>query len=448
MMFYFLFLILVILIWGYMFCKRDELNFADPFFLVIASHFLSVSFVVLNYKLWEVDKNLGSYAVFLIILSILMFGLGVGLASWLYNLIPKKRVDVDNHLYGRSISIQNSVILYCLCLVTVSILIYIYDLSRKSGLAFGEVLKFMTIVRKLITDEGLSVGIIPIQLMGVCRALAYVFIYAFLWNVIYFKQKKYRFLLIPIAYSALTLISSGRIHLLYIVIYIIIIYFLLSKNIRLGKVGTIFKVFFCVFFGIVFFMILFGALANLVGRNTTHTIYEQISVYTGGSIVAFGKFINDFEYSKPAIVGEESFTGIYSLLNTIGITNIQASRHLTFTRFGDSWGNVYMALRRYIHDFDVGQAMIIMLLIGFVYSFTYKCIKRKKILTVSHVYYGMLIYPIPMLVVDDVLFSSLISLNTLLDIVYVTLAFRLIIPLRKKQRNEKNGNINIGCECN
>ena len=172
-----------------------------------------------------------------------------------------------------------------------------------------------------------------------------------------------------------------------------------------------------------------------MGRDSHHTLYEQISVYFGGPLISFDKFLSSYDLVRPDTFGEETLIGIYQLLTKIGITDISLNRHLEYIQFGENWGNVYSALRRYIFDYGYVYAIIIFGLIGFIYSyyFTKVCsTKRKKI---SYVIFAMLCYPVIMMPIDDVLLSSLLSINTVYDLVYVFLFYNFFV--KKKIFNIK-----------
>ena len=231
-----------------------------------------------------------------------------------------------------------------------------------------------------------------------------------------------------------SLLTSGRIYFIYYAIFVYTLFFLLiKKNVRFSLRKIIkFIIYISIF--LFFFFILFAVLANMVGRNTSHSIFVQLSVYIGGPLISFNKFVNSFNFSKPDYMGEETLIGIYQVLRKIGIIDVPLTRHLPFVQFGDNWGNVYTAMRRYIHDYGIIASMIIVSCIGFIYEFFYGLISKKTYLSLHCFLYAMWIYPIPMMIIDDLFLSNLLGINTIYDLFFLLLLYRIFIKKNYVER--------------
>lgn len=408
----------------YSFIQNRNMDFGEPGFLLLAATFLSAFFVVLNYENWNV-ASFSIRTVILILNSLIAFCLGSILAKTLYNFLPKRIAKVTRE--KSVLSVKNSVFWTTIGFTIFATGYYFWDLLRNSGLSLSYFALYMAAIRPMLKSNEISIGFFAIQLFSISRVLAYIYVYMFLRNLIEFHKKDFKYLAVPAIYLIMSLLTSGRIYLIYFLIYTVVLYFILSKKNRTYSLGEVVRLIVKVFFIICSGLVIFGLLANLVGRNTSHTIFEQLSIYVGGPLVSFDKYIKLFTFQKPRIFGEETLTGLYQIGNKLGLTNLAINRHLEYIQFGQNWGNVYTAMRRYLHDYGTNMSYLIMAGEGFFYGMFYKITSVKASSNKYNILYAMLIYPVPMMIVDDVLLSSLVSINTIYDLVYFLILFSMII---------------------
>lgn len=423
---------IVLLLIFFLIVRGRKLDFSEPTFLLLASMLLSILFVILNYEQWNVESELTFLTVIVIIVSIIFFIIGNFISKAIYASIPKKRLLLNTGY--TKVLVNNLTCFMAVIFISFSAIYYLMQLRRSSGIGIGNFISFMTAIRPLLKENLISIGFIATQLFSISKAIAYIFTYIFMWNLIKAKIVQLKLLIIPLMYLLMSLLTSGRIYLIYYLIYAFSLYFLLSVRNRGYSVRTILKVIIRLFGGIFLVLIIFGLLANIVGRNTQHTIFEQISVYVGGPLISFAEFINYYDYhNRPAVFGEETLVGIYHLLNTLGVTTYQANRHLEFTQFGNNWGNIYTALRRYIYDYGIAVNMGIMTFIGLFYGFLHEVAVNEDKLSLKHIIYCMLLFPIPMMIIDETFMSTIISLNTVYDIFYIIIIYKVITTAYRKK---------------
>ena len=403
---------------------RKNIDLSEPAFLFVAPFLLSTFFVILNYQRWHVEK-FSFTTVKIILLGALIWILGAILGKGLFYFIPKKRINISSA--NCKICIDDISYIISILIILVSAFFYLFGLVRNSGIAFSNLKSFMTVIRPMLKDNKISIGMISTQLFSICRALAYVFTFAFIWNFVKFKIKEFRYLLPVICYLIMSLLTSGRIYLIYYIIYAFTLFFLLAKTSNYYSLKDIVKVFIKIIFIIGIALVLFAALANIVGRNTQHSIFGQISVYVGGPLVSFDKFLSNPTSTKSAHFGQETLIGVYQVLGKLGLTDVELNRHLEYVQFGENWGNVYTAFRRYIHDFGFTSAYCLTGLISFVFTFAHEIVAKKRTVRIIYIIYAMLAYPIPMMVIDDVLLSSMLSINTIYDLIYVIIIYKCFI---------------------
>ena len=382
----------------YMLTNRKGINFCEPVFLLVVSTIISALFVIMNYHNWNVLEDFSLKTVTLFFGAEIFFLIGSISAKFLFALLPKRKRKLYYNYHP--IIINKNIIALSFIFVIFSGIIYFFNLLQKSGLSYTGFISYMTLIRPMLKNNEISISFISLQLLNISKILAYIFSYIYIWNLITFKEKKY---------------------------------LLIKKNVRFSLRKIIkFIIYISIF--LFFFFILFAVLANMVGRNTSHSIFVQLSVYIGGPLISFNKFVNSFNFSKPDYMGEETLIGIYQVLRKIGIIDVPLTRHLPFVQFGDNWGNVYTAMRRYIHDYGIIASMIIVSCIGFIYEFFYGLISKKTYLSLHCFLYAMWIYPIPMMIIDDLFLSNLLGINTIYDLFFLLLLYRIFIKKNYVER--------------
>ena len=410
----------------YMLANKRGVNFCEPVFLYLAATLVSILFVIANYNNWNVDKEFSQRTVLIIFSSEVLLLFGSISARVLYASLPKHKKKI--YYEAKPICISRKMLFFSIAFVISSGAFYFIDLFRKSSLPFTGFISYMTLIRPMLKNNEISIGFLSIQLFNISKILAYLFTYIYIWNLVRFKSKNKRYLLIPTIYILISLLTSGRIYFIYYVIFSYTLYFLLLKKYIHFSLVKILKIIIGILAFLILIFVLFADLANIVGRNTSHTVFVQLSVYIGGPLVSFNKFINEFSILQPTYFGEETLIGIYQILGKVGITKITLNRHLEFIQFGNNWGNVYTAMRRYIHDYGIGVALFIVFILGFLYEFFYDIVSKRTYLSIRCILYAMWIYPIPMMIIDDLFISNLLGINTCFDLFYLLVLYKVLIP--------------------
>ena len=111
---------------------------------------------------------------------------------------------------------------------------------------------------------------------------------------------------------------------------------------------------------------IFCLVLPLVGRKVVGNTFDYITFYIGTPIPSFQLFLDN--PPLPAEFGSETFSGVYYVLDKIGIINhLQIGSH-EWVRFGQYSSNVYMSLRRYYYDFGIVRVILCQFIFGFVIS--------------------------------------------------------------------------------
>lgn len=187
----------------------------------------------------------------------------------------------------------------------------------------------------------------------------------------------------------------------------------------------------------------FYGLLFLLGRSTTKSMFEYVSIYIGSPIALFNDFLKT-PVEPPRVFGEETLLGVHQLLYRFGIPTYVKNRHLEFRYLNDSYtSNIYTFFRRPIHDFGIGGMLLFTACVSFFFAWLYYSRIKKvytgrkldfRIITYGYLYYWIIYTSI------DQRSISMISLTTI--ITFIIIYFELVITtrLRFSLRKKKYSN--------
>lgn len=440
MIFVFL-LVTIALLFLYVVFNKGTIDFCEPVFLYFSSTVLSAMLVIANFENWNVEEIFSTKAtVFLILVQVVFFS-GYFLARTFYESLPKKKIFCQ--IRNQIIYISDTKIIVSALIIVASGAVYFFALLKNTGVTYTNYILFMEELRPILQNNEANIGIFPIQMLAFCKVIAYGFSYVFIWNLIAYNKLERKILIIPVLYLLVSLLTSGRNYFLEYVIYVYVAYFLMAKKKIHFTPGKTIKLIIKIVFVLIGVLVTFVLLANIVGRNTNHSLFTQVSVYLGGPLISFCEYFNQFKAGNNVYFGQESLIGWYQFLDLIGVTDAKLVRHLEFIQFGDNWGNVYTSFRRYINDFGVIGCCLVVICISFFYEAIYKVVSHKPFLLFGSFLFLMFMYPVPMMVVDDLLLSRVLSINTFLEIGYSIVVFYFLV--RRGYRTNEKYTINWTC---
>ena len=309
------------------------------------------------------------------------------------------------------------VIMLISCVLYYRDIIYI---SSKYGVSSSwfEMIKFYRNGSMLgLIEEGISSMATNVYILS--TAIAYIFMYIFIHNLIVKKRDKRNFLnIIPvIIFLVNTIFTGGRMPFLRLIIGAIFIYIFLKSKIDTANRFNV-KNFFKIIIFITIILWGFASMSELVGRNYDGNGLYYITSYAGGSIPLLDLFLKDPVYHD--IWGYETFP---SILKFIGrqVGNEQLSQILVNKEFrmlsGYNLGNVYTALRAYISDFGYFGMIILTAIHSIIYSGLYNRLYRKNInwgkIDFSLLFYMYIVHAIYLFSIDDRFYMDLLSITTI-----------------------------------
>ena len=411
-----------------------------PSILLCLGYIISVLSAIYNIDNWNIKLHLNTYCV--IILGILAFAF----TEWIVKLADMKNKNITklSLTKNKEIQIKTYKIILVIIFDIVILLLYFKEVYRISLLGgnTGGIANMMTAYRNitsysttLIEGQGLN-GIVSFLTKGVYVS-AYVFLFVFINNVIYAKQKiskNIKYLIPIILYIIQTFLSGARIYFMYIATAIIILSYILNKrrdgwnsnvNFKYIKIGVI---------GLLSVLVIFFFSRGLVGRTAKTDIMEYITNYAGGSIQLF----NEYMQNKPigdGHFGSETFIGIQKILYKFGVSDYVRIPHLEFRTLGNSSsGNVYTGFRRNYQDFGLGGMIVCQVILSFIFNLFYIKIRNQKKYNSSQNYY-VIVYSIIISAVlfhsiADIFYMEILSMGYLIQFILLRIAYYFFVQLR------------------
>lgn len=432
-------------------------NILSPWVIVCAVFSVSALFALINERLW--DFTLSPQTVIVILAGVISFGAGETLVTYYFEKKQNKAITstngdqvtqeemTDSRMYEssatRPAAVANSEIsvpfykLFAVCILMMAMLAYYfyktYQLSIIGGNTGG--IRSMLSFARLAMLSSNSMGRVYGYISIVTEAIAFIFGYIFLYNVIFFKFNiaRLKFLVPVFLYFPFILLSTGRADFIYYIAGFVIIGSVFYQKKTNWNPGNTIKFILVGAASLTSFYIIFLLAGLLTGKSQQYELFQLISFYTGVSIPC----LNNYLLHPPAVtsyIGDHSLYAVYSFLRSIGFDSVPElpQRHLEFVYFNEMAGNVYTAFRRLIQDYSFTGMLIIEFLIGMFYSVFFNNIRSGARKGLYIIIYGFIFYPIVMISIDDLFLASLISLNTVYSMICLGILYVIFIGRPKK----------------
>ena len=428
----------------------NDRDIATPSMTIFFVFLISLLFNIINYEKWEVSFSVDFFLVITIGFIATIIGELVGkIAGRTVNIQKKnsspKIISLDEHYLIRVPMCINVIVI--MFMVAVAILYY-KDMIRIAtvygNLSLQSVLQA---VRNVTYSAGSSSDIeagtstFLSHAILISKAVGYVYIYAFLFNIVYSSGKRklknnWIYPVPPVIYIIESVFSTSRSQILYFFAGACFMFYLLWIC-RYGRVSQRTKLRFIKYgiLVIIVFCAIFYLLGFLTKKSETLSFFDNISVYIGGSLVSLNNWLENF-LSTTTFFGEESLVGIRKVLYKLHLTDHYVVRHLEFVSFGAYRGNVYSASRRYLSDFGYAGLFIMQVLSTFSFSFIYNKIKRKMTPSGLIIVYGYIIYAAAMEAIDELFFSAVFEISNVYILIYGFFIYKYIV--KRNTVNEKN----------
>lgn len=399
----------------------DKGDFLTPRFLISGTMTLSILFAMVQVDVWNLQ--VGIDACIAIIGGVLSFIVGGLYVSYSFS------EKIDNTDKKDDINSYFKVNIKVLLLLSFFVAVFCYLNFRELyvlSLTLGNTTGYMGMIHTVrVAMEGhiveLSRWMNYRQLIA--QMIAYFYIFIFSYNTINngFKLKNCVLFLPIILYMPIVILTTGRMALMIMIIYSFVISGILFFK-RLGhNFHTTLKVFVLICLLCILFVFLFLLLGEITGKgiNSDRSIFTIISHYVGLSIPALNTLLNQPEVVSVNI-GDSTFLGIYRILTRFGMQLPEVQIFLPFVKFYNIDTNVYTAIGRYVHDFGYTGMILIMWILGVIYTAMYEYVLKEKTHNLYLILYATYSFP---------LFLSSIDERFFLDIVGTSFVYTVILSM-------------------
>ena len=396
-------------------------DFMQPSVLVVGM--MTVSAFMASAMAFRWKLSMGFEGFLLITLSMLAFVGGGVFARWCFDgesTPPDSHADYFFDVEGWKIF---------LTLVVMAILLWfnfqtVYDLSIECGNKEGY-LKMIRTLRPFVERNELSFGRWFNYRMQIAQLVAYVFVYMFWFNAIYSSRGRLdlRYLLPPLIYLPFTLLNTGRVTMFCFVVYALTVAIILYQKKHRYNLNARLKSGGCLFGGGIGFIAIFFMMGTLTGKiiSAKRTMFIILAHYIGLSIPAFGE-LSDSSMAETDLIGSHTLHGVYRALQKFDPSFPSVPLFDPFVYFNGIDTNVYTIMGHYLLDYGRVGMILIMWILGVIYSFAYQYVKHKSInIEMPVMLYGYFAYPLFMSSIDERVLMDFLSTTPIYTVLLLLL---------------------------
>ena len=433
--------VLIILLCGLVFLLLlsfwlSHYNFFSPSFIICVMFTFGCILALYAKTSWDISDNIFSYdATWIILGGISIFIIFEQFARSIYCKKITNNIGNTGRIIVKKWKFIILILFELIAVATYSLSVFKY--VRVNGFSGGfDIVKIAEFNHNLSffdTKKGGIPLLVRVMHEAAC-AIMYVSIYVFLNNVVLCKDKvlmNLKYILPIVFWLPEVAVSSSRSSILRIFGSIILMFYIMLNRRSKWKskrrnIKKIIRISITVLIVILFAFYL-AAYTGVIGRSADKNLLDYIIVYMGAPIIHFNQFITSPPPSA-SYFGQETFSGLNSLLMKLGIINASHSRQLEIrTIIGIYRGNVYTFFRRPLHDFGLIGMLIVVGIISFIFSrYYYKNIWNKassvkndlKMIIFSYFYYLIYLFSIMNNMCNDISATTIYFLVFLVFIYY------------------------------
>lgn len=269
------------------------------------------------------------------------------------------------------------------------------------------------------------------------NGMAYLSILAVWLNIMAHQYKEVIkwscFILLFIPFMILT---GGRQQFMYLVIFAMVSFFLVYRKSYRGR-SMLSQELMIIGIALVAFLFCFLGIGVINGKIGSNTSFLNVLVhYAGTNISAFDVYINEMVMPDTKYIGTTTLDPIYIFLNNHGFDVPRFYQYITlFTAFGPVTTNVYTAFYRYIHDFGYLGCGMVMLLLGFFYTYMYRQLYLQGLKNWMILIYASIVYPIFLMGREERFFNEILTTGKISFLIEVIVLYKFFEFLSKRRSN-------------
>lgn len=426
---------------GVFFYKCSRLHFMAPSFFVCAGFSLSAACCILNMQNWNTQIDIVTIGV--IVLSVCIFGAGnLCGESVTFRAVHVKQFPVFDFSGNQRIRVKKlaiAAIESALIVINICYFRYIYQLSVIAGNRIG-IAGMISYARHASNylNTGYDMPVFVSQGIVLTKCIAYVFLFAFVYNLLNDRPKsRYFMLLLPcVSHSVNIVLSTARIGFIEFFVYIFFVTIVLlmkKKNVSLRMNRTFLKM---AAGSLAAFLLIFTVLGYTTGKTQYLGALNAILLYIGGSVIAFHQYLH---HRPPReFFGKETLRLFYAFLSKLGFdTPEYESYFLEFTNIGEHAStNVYTALRRYIQDYEFTGAVFVLFVLGFLYGHFFKLVIEGRKAGIALINTAAFAWPVFLFSIEEYALKNLLGISSLYQLFYTFVLYHLFM---KPEVNDEKG---------
>lgn len=403
-----------------------KFDILEPSLIIVLTTGISIFFAMISMEHWNLSVGIKTW--FCLIGALLSFTFS---SYWSFKTIFKNKKCKINDI--RNIyKVDNFKLVFSI--IVMLILVYfsikeVYELSIALGNTNGYS-NMIKVVRPEIESNTVSFSRWMSYRQLIAQVISYCYIFIFVFNTIYNKFSVFylKFLIPLIIYIPFLILTTGRMALLTLVIYIAVLSILLyqkkkgySMKSKMKSIGILIVAGIC-------FISLFLVFGSFTGKVVTdeRTPLIILSHYAGLSIPALDVGLNK-TFVENSYIGSTTLNGVYRILNFIGFNEVSVQLFLPFVKFDGIDTNVYTAEYRYMKDFGYIGMFAIMWILGAIYTVLYNIIKFVTNNEFLYIVYSSIIYPLFLTSIDERIFLDLIGTSIIYLLFSMFIGYKLII---------------------
>lgn len=386
--------------------------------------------------------------VMLIFVGVLSFIIGEYITRRINKMRKKKEsLGAENKENKKGKIIDLSIIkIMCTYIFFVATLIIIYlEMAKITGI-YGNISQMINAYRNdspLFNSDNntISVSTFAMQLYRMSEILAAILIYIVINNLVLKDKIKnnIKYLIGILIACIITLLLSGRSALVKFIIEAIIIYIIQYHKYQKEKIKKKVIAKFLVI-GIAIILPIFYIIMPLIGRSQESNFVSYMTFYLGSPIPSLDEIIQRGEIGNNKYFGQETFLGIESILDRLGVIDYYTPYQRQWIGFNNLSSNVFTGIKSYYSDFGILGIIICQILFAGVFTQLYINAKnnKKAIYTIFYAFNAIMI-------VDqyrsEKLFARFLSLDTIIYTIYLIIAMKILF--KKEKIVKKDGNKGI-----
>lgn len=182
--------------------------------------------------------------------------------------------------------------------------------------------------------------------------------------------------------------------------------------------------------GLLAFAAVFFAVGQLSGKSDLYEgPLQNLAVYAGTSIPALNVFFGSGAPPTAAPLGFNTFAGVYALLGRFGFPVPVAGTHdAAFVVFDGYRINTYTYLKALYLDYGFAGIVVVSFVIGAVFAFAAERMRQRQGFGFADILYAFFFYYAALLVIGSGLTNALFSVNQLLTLAFMVVAYRVLWP--------------------